>query len=108
MSMRRMALLAMLACCVGAVVADEPPSRYGVDAPELAHLGNYAVGVKTLHFVQHGQIDVLAFDAAKGSAPLVDRVLTVELWYPARPARDAAPVVYMASLPSQPPAPAAP
>jgi predicted dienelactone hydrolase len=105
--MRRMALLAMVACCIGPVVAAEPPSRYGVDAPELAHLGSYAVGVKTLHFVQHGQTDVLAFDAAKGSAPLVDRALSVELWYPARPMPAAPRVVYTASLPSQPPAPAA-
>jgi predicted dienelactone hydrolase len=105
--MRTMALLTLVACCAGPVVAGEAPSRYGVDAPELAHLGDYAVGVKTLHFVQHGQIDVLAFDAAKGTAPLADRALTVELWYPARPAPAAARVVYTASLPSQPPAPAA-
>jgi predicted dienelactone hydrolase len=102
-----MALLAMVACGIGPVAAAEPPSRYGVDAPELAHLGSHAVGVKTLHFVQHAQTDVLAFDPAKGSAPLVDRVLSVELWYPARPAPAAARVVYTASLPSQPPAPAA-
>jgi predicted dienelactone hydrolase len=57
--------------------------------------------------VQHGQIDVLAFDAAKGSAPSVDRALTVELWYPARPAPGAPRVVYSASLPSEPPAPPA-
>jgi predicted dienelactone hydrolase len=89
------------------VLAGEPPSRFGVDAPELARLGNYAVGVKTLHLVQHGQADVLAFDAAKGSAPLVDRALTVDLWYPARPAPAAVRVVYTASLPSEPPAPPA-
>jgi predicted dienelactone hydrolase len=105
--MRRIILLAIVACCIGPILAAEPPSRYGVDAPELAHLGKYAVGVKTLHFIQHGQADVLAFDAAKGSAPLVDRALTVELWYPARAAPTAARVVYTASLPSEPPAPAA-
>ncbi len=65
------------------------------------------MGVRTLHLVQHGQIDVLAFDAAKGSAPLADRTLTVELWYPARPVPHAPNVVYSASLPSEPPAPAA-
>src|SRR5450631_631951 len=102
--MRRTALLAIAVCCVGPVLAGGPPSRYGVDAPELAHLGDYAVGVRTIHLVQHGQIDVLAFDAAKGSAPRTDRALTVELWYPARPARGAAHVVYTASLPSEPPA----
>jgi predicted dienelactone hydrolase len=104
--MRKIVLLAIVSW-VGVVVAGEPPSRFGVDAPELAHLGTYAVGVKTLHLVQHGQVDVLAFDAAKGSAPLVDRALAVELWYPARPAPAAARVVYTASLPSEPPAPPA-
>jgi hypothetical protein len=68
--MRKLVLLAIV-CCVGPVLAGEPPSRYGVvDAPELAHLGDHAVGVKTLHLVQRGQIDVPAFDAAGGYAPL--------------------------------------
>ena len=105
--MRKIVLLAIVVSCAGAVLAGEPPSRFGVDAPELARLGNYAVGVKTLHLVQHGQADVLAFDAAKGSAPLADRALTVDLWYPARPAPAAVSVVYTASLPSEPPAPPA-
>src|ERR1700732_4496179 len=98
--MRRALLLAMV-CCWGAVAAGEPPSRFGVDAPELARLGDRAVGVKTLHLVQHGQIDVLAFDAARGSAPLADRDLTVDLWYPARPRPGAPRAVYTARLPSQ-------
>jgi predicted dienelactone hydrolase len=89
------------------VLAAEPPSRFAVDAPELARLGEYAVGIKTLHLVQHGQVDVLAFDAATGTAPQVDRALIVELWYPARPGLAAAHVVYEGSLPSEPPAPAA-
>jgi predicted dienelactone hydrolase len=105
--MRRILLVAIVVCCASRVLAGGPPSRYGVDAPELAHLGQYAVGVKTMHLVQHGQIDVLAPAAANGTAPLVDRALTVELWYPARPAATAARVVYEASLPSEPPAPAA-
>jgi len=94
----------MIAAWAQRAVAAEPPSRYGVDAPELAHLGSYAVGVKTLHLLQTGQADVLAYDAAKAAAPLVDRKLTVELWYPARPAPHAKEVTYAASLPSEPPA----
>jgi predicted dienelactone hydrolase len=101
--MRNIVLLAIV-CCLRPALAGEPPSRYGVDAPELARLGDDAVGVKTLHLVQHAQLDVLAFDAASGSAPLVDRALTVELWYPAHPRRGAQRAVYTASLPSQPPA----
>ncbi len=104
--MRKLLLLALVFAC-GPVLAGEPPSRFGVDAPELARLGDQAVGVKTLHLVQPAQFDVLAFDAAKGTAPLVDRALTVELWYPAQPAPRAPRVVYSASLPSEPPAPAA-
>ena len=74
--MRKLLLLALVFVC-GPVLAGEPPSRFGVDAPELAHLGDYAVGVKTMHLVQHGQSDVLGYDAAKGTAPLADRALTV-------------------------------
>jgi predicted dienelactone hydrolase len=101
--MRGIVLLAIV-FCAGPVAAGEPPSRYGVDAPELAQVGDYAVGVKTLHLVQHGQIDVLAFDAARGSAPLADRALTVELWYPAHPRPGARRAVYTARFPSEPPA----
>jgi predicted dienelactone hydrolase len=102
-----MLLPAMVLCCANPVLAGGPPSRYGVDAPQLAHLGQYAVGFKTMHLVQHGQIDVLAPDAANGTAVLADRALTVQLWYPARPPATAARVVYEAGLPSEPPAPAA-
>lgn len=102
--MRGLMLLAALVCCAAPVFAGGPPSRYGVDAPELAHLGKYAVGVRTLHLVQKAQADVLAFDAVKGAAPLADRALTVELWYPATPSPTSVPVVYTAQLPSEPPA----
>jgi predicted dienelactone hydrolase len=85
----------------------EPPSRFGVDAPELAHLGAYAVGVRSLELTQKAQPDVLAFDAAQGRAPLRDRVLKIELWYPARAPADAQPVTYTGSLPSPPPDPPA-
>jgi predicted dienelactone hydrolase len=105
--MKKMMMLAILLSCAAPAFADEPPSRPGVDAPELARLGDHAVGVKTLHLVQHGQIDILAFDAAKGSAPRVDRILNVDLWYPAQPRSGAPRVVYTAGLPSEPPAPPA-
>src|SRR6202166_3586313 len=101
--MQKMLLLAIVFGC-GPALAGDPPSRFGVDAPELARLGDQAVGVKTLHLVQHGQIDVLAFDAAKGSAPWADRALTVDLWYPARPRPGAPHAVYTARFPSEPPA----
>src|SRR3981081_3409577 len=100
-------LLAISVFGAGAALASTPPSRFGTDAPELAHLGGDAVGGKTLHLVQRGQIDVLAYEAANGAAPLADRHLTVDLWYPARAAPSAPRVVYAASLPSEPPAPPA-
>jgi predicted dienelactone hydrolase len=105
--MRSGLLLAMVVLCIGPVYAGEPPSRYGVDAPELARPGSDAVGFKTLHLVQPGQPDVLAFDAATGTAPPKDRSLTVELWYPARAAPGAPRVHYTGTLPSEPPAPPA-
>jgi predicted dienelactone hydrolase len=105
--MRKIMLLAIFVSCAGAIRAAEPPSRYGADAPELARLGTDSVGVRTLHLVQRRQIDALAFDAGKGSAPLMDRELTVELWYPAHPRAGAPAVVYSAKLPSEPPAPPA-
>jgi predicted dienelactone hydrolase len=102
---RTIALILLLVSIRG--FADEPPSRYGVDAPELARLGPYAVGVKTLQLIERAQPDVLAFDPARASAPLRDRVLGVELWYPAHPSPGAAHVSYTGSLPSESPAPPA-
>ncbi len=92
--------VAPLAC---ASAADTPPSRFGIDAPELAPLGSAPVGVRTLHLVEHGQPDVLAFDPARGAAPERDRELTVELWYPARAGVVAEPVTYTAAFPAEPP-----
>lgn len=45
------------------------------DAPELAALGPYRVGVKTLTLVNPGQLDV--------AGGLADRKLVVEVWFPA-------------------------
>ncbi len=51
------------------------------DAPELAAFGALAVGVTTLTFTNPGQIDIV--NATEDVAPLYDRALTVEVWYPA-------------------------
>lgn len=84
--------------------AAEVPSRYGVDAPELARLGERAVGYRILHLTEPDQVDVLAYDPARGTAPRQNRDLTVDLWYPALPTAGA-PAVYTASFPAEPPAP---
>jgi predicted dienelactone hydrolase len=81
-----------------------PPSVFGVDAPELAPLGAFAVGVLTLRLVDRDQADPLAFDAASGSAPRRDRRVTVDLWYPARTTHRPR-VRYAASFPAEPPRP---
>ncbi|TMU54852.1 alpha/beta hydrolase family protein [Flagellimonas algicola] len=51
------------------------------DAPELSARGSYKVGVRTLEFVNKGQVDIL--NSKEGNDPLYDRPLTVEVWYPA-------------------------
>ncbi|MDE2250771.1 MAG: dienelactone hydrolase [Gammaproteobacteria bacterium] len=79
--------------------AEQPPSRPVVDAPELAALGAHAVGVRTLKLVDHDAVDVLA--------PHRDRVLEVDLWYPAVAERGARPESYSGSLPAELPGPPA-
>ncbi len=86
-------------------LAEPPPSVPGVDAPELARLGPHAVGVRTVTWTQAAQPDVLAYDKAKGSVPLIARQLTVEIWYPARPRPHSKPVVYADALAAEPPRP---
>lgn len=76
------------------------PSQPAVDSPELAQLGSYAVGVRTITLVDHDAVDVLA--------PHRDRQLMVDIWYPATPTHGAKPEVYKASLQAQPPAPPVP
>lgn len=51
------------------------------DAPELATRGDYKVGVRTVKFTNKNQPDIL--NVTKGVAPMYDRELTVEIWYPA-------------------------
>ena len=51
------------------------------DAPELAPRGEFKVGVRTLDFVNKGQVDVLK--SKGGIDPMYDRPIKVEVWYPA-------------------------
>jgi predicted dienelactone hydrolase len=88
-------------------LAGDAPSDFGADAPQLAQLGEFAVGTRSLHLIEHDQLDVLAYDAASGTAPRRDRVLDVDLWYPGLPSAGAARAVYTGSFPSDPPAPPA-
>jgi predicted dienelactone hydrolase len=70
-----------------AVTAQQPPpvffSAPPADAPELAPRGSYQVGVRTIDLVHRGQVDILHINKQTGKAPLYDRPLKVEVWYPA-------------------------
>ena len=52
------------------------------DAPELAHFGDFAIGVRTVAFTAAERPDVLN-TLADDSIAYYDRSLTVEIWYPA-------------------------
>jgi predicted dienelactone hydrolase len=68
------------------VAAGQSPVYFSVpgpDAPELAKRGAFAVGVRTVDLVHRGQVDILKFDKTTGKAPLYDRPLKIEVWYPA-------------------------
>jgi predicted dienelactone hydrolase len=76
------------------IYADEAPARPGIDAPELAALGPYAVGVTSLELVQPGQLNPLEGESA--AAPF-DRALSVRVWYPA--VGGGSPITYRSALP---------
>jgi predicted dienelactone hydrolase len=75
-----------------------PASAPGVDAPELAHLGPFAVGVHSLTLTEPDQPDPLAYDARSQTLARADRVLPVDVWYPADIAPGAAAAVYDGAL----------
>jgi predicted dienelactone hydrolase len=78
--------------------AAAPPSVPAVDAPALAALGPWAVGVESLTLTQGGQPNVLAYDAVAKIMPTGDRVLPLDIWYPALKQPGARPVVYAGAL----------
>ena len=78
-------LLLMLAGFAVLASAQNPVyfSVPGPEAPELARRGSFSVGVRTVDIVHPGQVDILKFDRSTGKAPLYDRPLKLEIWYPA-------------------------
>jgi len=81
----------------------DPAGKPGIDAPELAHLGAFAVGVRTLELVQPNQPALLDIDPQTGKAPLEDRKLTVDVWYPAKTSPGAKPATYTAAFTAETP-----
>ena len=77
-------LLGILSACVSISVLAQS-NRIDIvrhDAPELAHFGEYDIGVRTLKFTNPNQPDILNTVEGDGTA-FYDRSLTVEVWYPA-------------------------
>jgi predicted dienelactone hydrolase len=89
-------LVVLIILVAGAGYAQESEFVFGdalPDAPELAARGTYAVGVRTLTWVNPKQVDIL-----HGGAEY-DRELTVEVWYPAELAEgETETIVYEDSL----------
>jgi predicted dienelactone hydrolase len=80
-------VIAAAATCAISIIAyaENRIDTQRADAPELAAYGTYNVGVRTLEFINPGQVDILKIDpkAEKSLAlPTYNRPLTVEVWYP--------------------------
>ena len=100
------AFVPFICCCTGAPAQESPAISFSVppaDAPELAPRGRWPVGVRTLDLVNPGQVDILHFDPLSGKAPLYDRPLKIEVWYPAViPAGKEERVIYESAMPGAP------
>jgi predicted dienelactone hydrolase len=101
----RFAFLAALALMTANISVGQVDTFFSVpvaDAPELAPRGSYSVGVRTLEIRNPNQPDILNYDKNSGKAPLYDRPLTIEVWYPATIPADATErTVYQMGLPDQ-------
>jgi pimeloyl-ACP methyl ester carboxylesterase len=98
---RQIAVLALL--LVAVPIHAMPPSVPGVDAPELAALGPYGVGFRSLIYTHANQPDVQNPDSKTRSVVQAGRKLRVDIWYPARVKNDAKRVTYRGSLWGEPP-----
>ena len=80
----------------GAVSARTPSSLPSPDAPELARLGPFDVGLTPINLTPEPRVDSAPRDAFA-------RPLSVQVWYPARARKSAKRVVYHYALPGEPP-----
>ncbi len=105
--MKYMTALCMALVATGPLQAHNVlPSVPGVDAPELAGLGPAGVGFRTINLLHRTQVDVQNGDPATGLAPVHDRELVVDIWYPAIVKKWAKRVIYRAAFWGEPPRPA--
>ena len=100
----RMLIVFLGLALAGAARGGDPPSRPGADAPELARLGHFAVGVRTMTLVDRNQVDASVPPAA-GVPARRDRVLRVDIWYPALATPGALAVTYDGIMPPDVPGP---
>jgi predicted dienelactone hydrolase len=78
-------LAAMIGLAGTAMAQDNHIDTIRSDAPELARYGPLSMGVKTLKLINPKQLDIVNAKAGQ-PIPVYDRPLTVEVWYPAKPA----------------------
>ena len=79
---------------------DKPYSVPPSDAPQLATIGGFPVGIKTVRMVNPKQPDLPKAIMSGGKELQSDRVLQVEIWYPAIASAGGAPSVrYTTKLP---------
>jgi len=87
----------------GASTPTKPYSVPSADAPQLAKLGQFAVGVMTLSFTNPDQPDIPKMVKTLGISTKSNRTLKVEVWYPAQAAAGSKAahefVAYRAALP---------
>jgi predicted dienelactone hydrolase len=92
----------LISLVLAGMAAGQSPVYFSVpgpEAPELAKRGAFAVGVRTVDIVHRNQVDILKFDKATGKAPLYDRPLKIEVWYPATiPAGKEEKTVYISAM----------
>ena len=72
-------VIAFLLILLGAPIHASPPSVPGADAPELAALGGYGVGFRSVAFTHRDQPDVENANADPSSVRLVDRNEQVDI-----------------------------
>ncbi|MGB7319693.1 MAG: dienelactone hydrolase [Planktotalea sp.] len=79
--MKHVFAAAAMALTVTPAMAENRIDIIRPDAPALAAYGAHVVGVRTYELSNPGQIDIV--NTTADNAPIYDRPLTVEVWYPA-------------------------
>ncbi|MEK7259603.1 MAG: dienelactone hydrolase [Pseudomonadota bacterium] len=75
-------VIVMMTTFAGAAAQENRIDVVRPDAPELSAFGRFDIGVRTMRFTDAGRVDVVNTKPGE-QAPLYDRRLNVEIWYPA-------------------------